>query len=662
MSPHHDASAAAAETPMLASRSTLLVASLVPLQMLGYGLRLNLTRPVRALCSRCRIPPRYSCMNEGTLSDLKTDLGFEGWVVSDWGADHDSAASLNAGMDMSMGGSFTNRAKVIANVSEDRIDAALARILRPMIELGVIDHPERYGNNTDNVASKADAALARRFAAESTVLLKNDGVLPLSPTKKALIAVVGDANTVSGGGSGSVRASYVISTATGIIARGEKAGASATQNTAEALVPRAPGHAGCRPGTSGQDLDFNGFDLNATVYPGACGRTGCQANSSAACCAICSNISACKFWSWNGPNSPMCFTKSAGAAGKASASEGHVSGPIAPPPPVPVVPPRCVQAGVLTVCNHSTFLKSCGMGQCDQTRNTPVVSANDIAEARGLARRADVIVINVALAATEGFDRDNISLGDGQNRLVAEVASVSENVVVVVRAPGAVQMPWASLPSVRAIVLQLLPGQEAGNALADVMFGDINPGAKLPLSFPNDLNEIWLTSAAQYPGLPNNSSAPSNPCPTPGCNNIVTYTEGLEIGYRWYDAKAIKPLFEFGFGLSYTTFEFSALSVAGTANITASFTVKNTGSVAGAEVAQLYVGKPAICGGPPKQLMGFAKVTLDPGAQTCVTIRLPRSELAIWAGEWVVKAGEYDFMIGASSADIRLSERIRIET
>ena len=594
-------------------------------------------------------------MNEGTLSDLKTGLGFNGWVVSDWGADHDSAASLNAGMDMSMGGSFTNRSEVIADVPEARLDAALARILRPMLELGVIDHPERYGNNSDSVASKADAALARRFAAESTVLLKNDGVLPLSPTKKARIAVVGDANTVSGGGSGAVNALYVVSATTGIIARGETAAAAALP-----LPPRAPGHAACPPGLSGHDLDFNGFDLNATVHPGACGQTGCKANSSAVCCTICSHVPACKFWSWNGPNSPMCFTKSASAAGKASAAEGHVSGPIAPPAPTPVVPPRCVQAGVLTVCNHSTFLKSCGMGQCDQTRNTPVVSIHDIAEARVLARRSDVVVVNVALAATEGFDRDNISLGDAQNRLVTEVASVSENVVVVVRSPGAVQMPWAHLPSVRAIVLQLLPGQEAGNALADVMFGDVNPGGKLPLSFPNDLNETWLASAAQYPGLPNNSSAPGSPCQTPGCDNIVTYTEGLEIGYRWYDAHKIKPLWPFGFGLSYTTFAFSDLSVTGTANISASFTVKNTGPVTGAEVAQLYVGMPAVCGEPPKQLKGFTKVTLDPGAQTRVTIWLPRSELAIWAGEWVVKDGEYEFMVGASSADIRLSARIHV--
>lgn len=139
------------------------------------------------------------------------------------------------------------------------------------------------------------------------------------------------------------------------------------------------------------------------------------------------------------------------------------------------------------------------MGQCNETQNTPPVTERDIAAAVKISESSDVVVVNVALTATEGFDRVDLSLGAMQDALVVAVAEVCKHVVVVVRCPGAVEMPWITHPSVEAVLVQFLPGQESGNALASVLFGGVNPSAKLPVTFPNSLNETWLQSNEQYP-------------------------------------------------------------------------------------------------------------------------------------------------------------------
>src|SRR5207253_2257751 len=164
------------------------------------------------------------------------------------------------------------------------------------------------------------------------------------------------------------------------------------------------------------------------------------------------------------------------------------------------------------------------------------------------------------------------------------------------------------LDSVKGVVETWYPGQEDGNAVASVLFGDVNPSGKLPITFPKSMTDTPIQSAAQWPGITqyNDSVGPHS-----------IYSEGLLVGYRWYDAKGIQPLFPFGYGLSYTSFGYSALSVTATATgATVSFTVTNTGKRQGSEVAQVYVGAPAASGEPPKQLKGFQKVSLEPGGST----------------------------------------------
>jgi beta-glucosidase len=226
-----------------------------------------------------------------------------------------------------------------------------------------------------------------------------------------------------------------------------------------------------------------------------------------------------------------------------------------------------------------------------------------------------------------------------QNELISRVAAVNPRTVVVLNVGSAVVMPW--LDSVPAVVQQWYGGQEAGHALADVLFGDVNPSGRLPTTFPKRLqdNPAYLN----YPGE----------------NGQVFYGEGLFVGYRYYDKKEIEPLFPFGHGLSYTTFTYDNLCVLQSGNeIQVEVDVTNNGGRAGQEVVQLYVRDVATrLVRPEKELKGFAKVALQPGERQAVRLRLDRQSLSFYdpeAAAWVAEAGEFEVLIGRSSRDIRL--------
>jgi beta-glucosidase len=267
--------------------------------------------------------------------------------------------------------------------------------------------------------------------------------------------------------------------------------------------------------------------------------------------------------------------------------------------------------------------------------------SNPISTAVEVAKAADVAIVFVGAESSEGSDRGNLSLPEPQDMLIAQVAAANPNTIVVVNGPGAVLMPWAS--AVKAILFGFFPGQESGNAIADVLFGDFNPSAKLPISFPVKENDWFSGSANQYPGV----------------NNVMQYSEKLLVGYRWYDAQNIAPLFPFGHGLSYTTFTYSNLQITGsiTATLTVSVTVTNSGGMAGAEVAQLYLGFPASAGEPPQVLRGFQKLQLASGAGGTATFTLDKAAISIWdisSGSWKPASGTFNVFVGSSSRDIRL--------
>ena len=295
-----------------------------------------------------------------------------------------------------------------------------------------------------------------------------------------------------------------------------------------------------------------------------------------------------------------------------------------------------------------------------RNRVGPQVAVNyadgsDIAAAVSLAQAADVAIVMVGDSETEGRDQD-ISLSGNQDQLVSAIAQANPNTIVVVKSGSAVLMPWVD--SVPAIFEAWYPGEEDGNAVAAVLFGDFNPAGKLPISFPRSVEDLPANTPEQYPGV----------------NGVAHYSEGVFVGYRHYDAHGIAPLFAFGHGLSYTTFAYSNLVIAPVATSvledpaqmsTVEFDVTNTGSYCGDEVAQLYVGMPASDNipQPPAQLKRFLKVHLSPGESTHVLFALDARSLSYWdvtAHDWLVAPGTYEVQIGSSSRDTRLNGQLTV--
>jgi beta-glucosidase len=269
----------------------------------------------------------------------------------------------------------------------------------------------------------------------------------------------------------------------------------------------------------------------------------------------------------------------------------------------------------------------------------------DSAKAAALAHGADVAIVMIGDQETEGKDHA-LALDEATNALVEAVAAANPRTIVVLKTGSAVLMPW--LQHVPAILEAWYPGEEDGNAVADVLFGNANPSGKLPLTFP-----------ARTADQPAQISELSD----------VNYTEGVLVGYRHYDAHQIEPLFPFGYGLSYTTFKYENLVVspatASFANdpaqqIAVDFDITNSGAVSGAEVAQVYVGKPALPGGlqePPDWLKGFQKLLLEPAASGHLHLVLDARAFSYWdvaSHGWKIAPGTYKILVGSSSRDIRL--------
>jgi beta-glucosidase len=457
------------------------------------------------MCSYNKINGKYACESEEALNrDLKDRLGFDGWVMSDWGATH-GLTDVGAGLDQEMPDPlFLSETSVQAGllvgaVKKQQIDEAARRILTPLMRVGAFDNMDPQGSPARNVTSPESDALARKFAAACTVMLKNDGgVLPIAPTG-AKVAVLGKQARdpiVHGGGSGGVIPAH-------------------TSAPYEALQARLGG------GMLFGDED----DLDAAIK-------------------------------------------------------------------------------VATV--------------------------------------ADLAVVFVATSSTEGFDRGSLSLPKDQEKLVFAIAAVQPKTVVVVVTPGAVLTPWRD--DVAAILVPFQPGQEYGNAVSDILFGDVNPSARLHTTMPKVENEMNM-SKSQWPGVGGMF----------GLGKTATYSEKLEVGYRWYSAHGVIPAFPFGHGLSYAAFEYSHLDI--TTNAVA-FDVTNVGKVTGDEVAQVYVTFPKSANEPPKQLKGFTKIQLNPREKKTVTINLSTRVFSIWdvsKHAWSEVRGKFKVEVGASSADIRLA-------
>ena len=251
---------------------------------------------------------------------------------------------------------------------------------------------------------------------------------------------------------------------------------------------------------------------------------------------------------------------------------------------------------------------------------TPSALAPGINAAVAAAKSASVAVVVVSDdTESEATDRLSLNLPSAQDELISAVAAANPHTVVVINAGAPVAMPW--LPTVAGVVDAWYPGQTNGTSLASVLFGQTDPGGHLPVTFPASLSQVPASTTAQFPGN----------------GTTVQYSEGIDVGYRWYDAKDITPLFPFGFGLSYTQFAFSGLSVSpasvdGTQDVRVSAVVTNTGSGPGSDVAQLYLADPSASGEPPRQLDGFQRVTLAPGPSARVSFTVtPQADVLVGA-------------------------------
>jgi beta-glucosidase len=595
---------------------------------------------------------------------LKKEWGFKGILMSDWGATHNTLEAAEGGMDIEMpSGEHFNKFLVAlvkdGKIPEATIDEKVSRMLWTMMAVGIFDNPKK--TDTTLVDSPAHRRLNRAVASEAIVLLKNDaGVLPLDRSKLRTIAVIGpNAATarVGGGGSSTVDYTYAISPLDGI--RATMGG--------DRVVKYA----------IGARMEEDITPIDATIIHPTADRLG-----------------------ENGLVGQYFANMSLAGTPAAVRLDPTVSYDWKDGPPLPNfrVDSFSVRwTGVLVPKESGTYMFQVGSDDGNRlylddkfliqdwnfhglTVNSAIVSlekgriykirleyfdlwgaavvklglrlrtTEDQDEAVRTAAASDAAVVCVGLSSnreSEGFDRKDLLLPEDQVKLIKAVARANPRTVVVLSSGAPVLMSdW--LADVPALVEQWYPGQEGGKALADVLFGDMSPSGRLPCTFPVRWEDC--SAYGSFPGTPDSTE----------------YTDDILVGYRHFDAKKIEPLFPFGFGLSYTTFEYSNLRLDQPEGkpLSATFTVRNSGTRAGAEVAQVYVAGPRSgMPRPPKELKGFAKVYLAPGEERSVTVPLDRRAFALFdpaKNDWVVAPGEYQVQVGSSSRHIRFWQSLTI--
>jgi beta-glucosidase len=616
------------------------------------------------MCSYNRINGVPSCENPTTLGDLKQGGGLNGFVVPDFGfAVRNAVAAENAGVDLgALPGapdSLTPPDFTSGQISASRLDDAARRILFAMFDSGVFDNPLPATASTE-VSTPQHQQVATNVAEAGTVLLKNDGgVLPLSRRvhSLALIGPTGnDAVFVTGGSAGvPLAAGQAITPAQGIAARAAQAGVNVTtvQGSAgdvvsptivpaSALTPAS----GTGPGLFARywsNGDFNGAATVTQVDP-TVDATSPPINPAPA------------VWSakWTGTLTPTTsglyrFTLS--EAGIASMSiAGQTFGPAYREATQFIVGPSYVVNGAVQLTAGQPvpveidYSSASGLFSHEIHFAWQPPSASGIPAAASAARNADVAVVFANDAQGEGMDRYSLTLAGDQNQLIDAVAHANRHTIVVLNTGGPVLMPWVN--EVSGVLETWYPGQQFGAAISAVLFGDASPGGRLPVTFP--ANESQGPAAANppntYPGDKNGNES---------------YAEGIDVGYRWYDATGQRPLFPFGYGLSYENFDVSGVHAFydpfhGVAFVVARVT--NTSGQAGPATVELFLQSPPAAQEPPKQLKGYANVTLAPGQTRLVVFRLGPSDLAYYdtgPGKFTVAPGRYAVLLGTSSTDLR---------
>lgn len=648
------------------------------------------------MCSFNQVNSTYACENPDLLTDLLRDnLNFEGFVMSDYGANVSTANSINAGLDLEtpgepfgLWGDQLQQAVADGQVKEETIDQSAYRILYQMFDKGLFDNPAQ--NNPIDIAAHGE--IARQIAAETMVLLQNDNkTLPLNTDKLDSIAVIGpDADTASaaGGGSSLVNPTYTVSPLEGIKSR---AGADIQVKYAPGtdsisagdilpgpnavpssfLLPQAGSNENGLQATYWSNKNMEGdpvfehtakqVNLNLGFY----NYDGFNAQSSkldSLPTSLNGMMSARYTGVINVPKSGD-YTLSTTSYGSSKVYiDGNLVIDNAGEKLGTVEKTVSLEAGKnydVKIEYKTDYKDATGNDNGGQLRFGWEASDNVVdkkmADAVELAKKSDAAVIVTRTYDSEGYvDRSDMELPNNQEQLIKEVAKVNKDVVVVNESGIAVKMgDWKD--KVDSIVQAWYPGQEQGNAIADVLFGDVNPSGKLPVTFPVDEDSTPVNSEEQYPGV----------------DEVTKYTEDIFVGYRGFEQGGIKPAFSFGHGLSYTEFGYKKLKTKVTRSnkakdqtVEVTLNLKNTGDVTGSEVVQVYTGKlPTNTETAPKQLAGFEKVELKPGKTKKVTIKLDPKAFSYYdeaKNEWVTPTGNVPIYVGSSSSDIRLKGNVQI--
>jgi len=567
------------------------------------------------MCAYSTVNGVPACQNKYLIGEtLDQRWGFAGFVSSDYGATKTTEQSVEAGLDQEMPdagyyGSALAAAVGSGEVEVSAINQMVSRILAEMFRFGEFNDPQ--GSPSAAVTTRAHQEVATDVAEAGTVLLRNTaGTLPLPPSGAGAVAVIGPgasaAPTDSGGGSAHVTAPFSVTPLQGIRAAA-KAGTTVSY-------------------TQGLPADTSLSPIPASALTPSGRLTAPETGTY------------------------VIALKSPSSRAALSLDGKQILADAGTPPTDSVgVNLRAGQTYPLRV--------SGGDAATSLSWATPSDLAPGIARAVAAARAARTAVVVVSDdTESEAADRASLNLPSAQNELISAVAAANPRTVVVIDAGAPVVMPWIS--QVASVVDAWYPGESNGTALANVLFGRVDPGGHLPITFPVGLSQVPASSPSQFPGE----------------DGQVLYSEGIDVGYRYYDAKNETPLFPFGYGLSYTHFSYSHLTVTprqvqnGSSSpgatscgcngqsgrqVTVTARVTNTGKVTGSDVAQLYLGDPAPAGEPPRQLKGFQKVTLRPGQSTTVRFTLNGHDLSYWddtADGWVLPDGRYQVDVGDSSA------------
>jgi beta-glucosidase len=518
--------------------------------LLAFQIAIERGDPGSVMCAYNRLNGEWCGENAWLLEHvLRGDWGWKGWVMSDWGAVHTTAKAALAGLDQESGEQLDKQVYFGAPLKEaveqgevpfERLTTMVRRILRSLIDKGVFDHPAE--RRTTDYAGNGEVALA---AAEAgIVLLKNDGVLPLSPNlrKIAVIGAHADKGVLSGGGSSQVIAAQGV-----------------------------------------------GHEIPVTM----------------------------------GPSSAF------------SRITYHPSAPL---------------AAIRELARNAAVTFDAG---------------TDPATAAQAAREADVAIVFADQWATEAEDLPTLSLPHDQDALIAAVCAANPKTVVVLETGTPVLMPW--LKGCAAVLEAWYPGGRGGEAIANILYGETEPSGRLPISFPASTDDL---PRPQIPGMIFGPPVEGATIPTsfPDVQQhkgrfSVEHPEGAETGYRWFARSGGKPLFPFGFGLSYTRFGYDGLTLEGGETVTASFEVTNTGARPGIDVAQVYAVVTAADGKPSQRLIGWARVALAAGETRRVSVTADPRLLAAYDVSlpgWRIAEGPVSVSVGADAQTMVLGGEVRL--